>query len=331
MISFVPAGKGYYGAAYISFFAIQGGMNTEGLAFEWTTTATQETWDPDLPEASGNPSQRMLESCVTVDDAIAFYHAYNEPTFVHAKILVADRSGASAVVGAKDGKLRVEKVSHLTFGVWSQPLEKMLAANPEPAEANGYRILHALTKPGLTRFSNIFDLKSGSVCLLPFLFNVGEVRFDLRAELKKGGHCYDIHRIGDEPSKPPNKLNPWVDPTQVDRLAPIPDQEPEVTSRVRQILLDLEVDTPKPGDYTAEMWNVTMPELKRGGHIYNWFGQLRSLTLVERSEKDGLRSYTYRIELRRATMLDSFVFGPDDKLALIRAGRMEDKTSVTAH
>jgi penicillin V acylase-like amidase (Ntn superfamily) len=38
-IWFLPAGDGYYGAAYVGFDNgwAQGGLNTEGLAFDWVT------------------------------------------------------------------------------------------------------------------------------------------------------------------------------------------------------------------------------------------------------------------------------------------------------
>src|SRR5258707_413099 len=34
-IWFEPAGDGYFGAAYVGFDWVMGGMNTEGLAFDW--------------------------------------------------------------------------------------------------------------------------------------------------------------------------------------------------------------------------------------------------------------------------------------------------------
>src|SRR5215216_5839597 len=67
-IWFIPAGEGYHGAVYVGFengFA-QGGVNTEGLAFDWVA-GYSEKWqlDPKLPEVRYNSGQRMLESCAT--------------------------------------------------------------------------------------------------------------------------------------------------------------------------------------------------------------------------------------------------------------------------
>src|ERR1017187_4027743 len=75
-IWFLPAGRGYYGAVYVGFddgYA-QGGLNTEGLACDWVAGYTEQ-WQPDphVPTARGNSGQRMLETCTTIADAIAFY------------------------------------------------------------------------------------------------------------------------------------------------------------------------------------------------------------------------------------------------------------------
>src|ERR1017187_8184831 len=58
-IWFLPAGEGYYGAVYVGYdngFA-QGGLNTEGLAYDWVA-GYKEKYEPDthLPLARGNSS-----------------------------------------------------------------------------------------------------------------------------------------------------------------------------------------------------------------------------------------------------------------------------------
>jgi len=72
-IWFVPAGDGHYGCAYVGFNdgRAQGGLNTEGLAFDWVA-GYMEKWIPDagLQRVRGNPSERMLETSATVEDAI---------------------------------------------------------------------------------------------------------------------------------------------------------------------------------------------------------------------------------------------------------------------
>jgi hypothetical protein len=94
-IWFVPAGPKHHGAVYLGYDNgwAQGGVNTEGLAFDWVA-GYKETWEaePNLPMIVRN--ERVLETCATVEEAIAFYRKHHELSFNYAKILVSDRTGA---------------------------------------------------------------------------------------------------------------------------------------------------------------------------------------------------------------------------------------------
>jgi hypothetical protein len=74
-IWFVPAGVGYYGCVYVGYDDgwARGGLNTEGLACDWVGGFTEE-WKAGPRErcVRGNPTERLLESCASVSDAIAF-------------------------------------------------------------------------------------------------------------------------------------------------------------------------------------------------------------------------------------------------------------------
>jgi hypothetical protein len=76
----------------------------------------------------------------------------------------------------------------------------MLANSPEPSVANGATILHACVQKGqyATKYSNVFDLKSGDIFLFPLSERENEVRFNLAAELGKGGHYYDMPKIREQ-------------------------------------------------------------------------------------------------------------------------------------
>jgi penicillin V acylase-like amidase (Ntn superfamily) len=105
-IWFVPAGAKSYGAVYVGYDNgwAQGGLNTEGLAFDWVA-GYKEAWgpEPNLPIIAR--TERVLETCATVEQAVAFYRTHHEQSFNYAKIMLADRTGASVIIGAKDGKL----------------------------------------------------------------------------------------------------------------------------------------------------------------------------------------------------------------------------------
>lgn len=213
-IWFLPAGEGYYGAVYVGFNNgwAQGGMNTEGLAFGWVA-GYQEKWDadPNLPNEPGNPSERMLETCTTVNDAIAFYRHHREPGFSYAKLLVADRTGVSVIICARDGTLQVERGNQSCgFGFGWAVLGDPLKKRPKSTVANGFKILCACRQTGqyATRYSHIDDLKSGDIYLYPIPDSNDEVTFNLAAELKKGGHYYDMPTIHEEIGQAPRPLLP---------------------------------------------------------------------------------------------------------------------------
>ncbi len=90
----------------------------------------------------------MLKTCATLDQAIAFYHAHEEPGFWYAKILVAERSGASAVIGARDGRLPVERLDRSrAFGYGGDVATRMLGDSRVTVEWAA-RILRAARQEG---------------------------------------------------------------------------------------------------------------------------------------------------------------------------------------
>jgi hypothetical protein len=83
-IWFVPGAPGRHGCAYVGFDDdwAQGGVNTKGLAFDWVA-GFKEKWprDPKKATVKGNSAQRMLETCATVEEAVAFYQKHYEESF----------------------------------------------------------------------------------------------------------------------------------------------------------------------------------------------------------------------------------------------------------
>lgn len=78
-IGFVPAGPKHYGAVYVGYDNgwAQGGLNTEGLAFDWVA-GYKETWDTELSLPTVVRNERMLETCATVEEVVAFYRKHHE-------------------------------------------------------------------------------------------------------------------------------------------------------------------------------------------------------------------------------------------------------------
>jgi hypothetical protein len=213
-IWFIPARGRDYGYVCVGFDddVSEGGLNSEGLAYD-VVAGYQEEWQPDpkLPRPPGHSPQRMLETCATVQEAIAFYRSRQEPGFAHGKVLVADKTGTSAIIGFHDGKLQCEVMNESRgFGFGAQTLETMLAQNPKPTITNGAAILRACRQKGryATKYSNVFDLKSGEIVLFPFPDRDDQIRFALASELKKGEHYYDMPQIREQFNEPLRPLLP---------------------------------------------------------------------------------------------------------------------------
>lgn len=321
-IWFGPAGDGHLGCAYVGFNGwAQGGLNTEGLAFDWVAGSTKE-WKPgaDMKIAREFPSARMLETCATVEDAIAFFHKHRESCFSYAKILVADRSGDSVIIGAeaKDGQLKVEKASQCRgFGYGRGTLDKMLAAPPEPTVSNGAAILRACLQDGkfATKYSNIFDLKSGDISVFQFPEQPDEAKLNLVAELKKGAHYYDIPQIRQQLAQAPMPLLNNMKRFFMDQFKPIPDEEPNVTRRIQTILQDAFGGGMRAEDYTADFWMQIKPQ----GVLVELatLGNIVSLALVHRSAEGDKRSLRYRVEFKDVVVLLRVVLDQQNKVALI--------------
>ena len=177
-------------------------MNSAGLAFDWVA-GYKEKWerDPKLKVAKGNPSERMLESCATVEEAVRFFQTHWERNFSYARILIADHTGASVILRAKDGQLDVQIMKRSRgFGYGEEILDKMLVTNPAPTLTNAASILQAARQQGqyATKYSNVFDLNSGDIFLFRFPEQPDPVKLNLTKELKKGRHLYHIPKIRDE-------------------------------------------------------------------------------------------------------------------------------------
>jgi hypothetical protein len=216
-IWFLPGAKGRHGCAYVGFDNGwgQGGVNTAGLAFDWVA-GFKETWERSgQATVKGNPAERMLEVCATVEEAATFFEHNWEPSFSYAKIFVADRTGASAVIQARDGKLKVVRATDCRgFGYNGPLVMKMLETTREPTIPTAAQILRAAAQEGryATKYSNVFDLKSGEIFIFHPPSRAEPVKLSLGDELKKGEHYYDLPELATQLAEPPRPLSwrkPW--------------------------------------------------------------------------------------------------------------------------
>ncbi len=330
-IWFVPASNGYYGCAYVGYVDgwARGGLNTEGLACDWVG-GFNENWKPgpSVQCVRGNPTERLLESCATVGDAIAFFRKHPEPDFCHAKILVADRTGASVIIGAEDGKLQFDQSNRSRgFGYGRRTLDLMLAKSSEPTMANGATILRACVQKGqyATKYSNVFDLKSGDILLFQFSEREDEVRFNLAAELERGGHYYDMAQFRQQLAQAPLPLLINMKRLFLDEFPPILDQEPDITKHLRSTFDDAMRGTMRPDDYTAEFWKGLSSAQKEIQDDLKRYGDFVSMVLVDHKNEDSRRSYRYRVEFQKVTLLMRYVLDGQNKVEIIQSEGTERK------
>jgi len=242
-IWFVPSEK-HYGCAYVGLVYLglsvsEGGFNSQGLAFAWIRDRPEKLLRRSEQKiVRGVPHERMLESCATLEQAIAFYTDHWEPAFRIGEMLVADRTGAWAILNARNGRLKVFRATCAGGDGWGAPvLARMLPQNSEPTLTNAVQILYATRAGGkyATRYSDVFDSRAGNILL--FLPGRSEpARFNLAEELKRGPHFYNMSKIDEQRTTKPKRLSPlneWVKtiycPLRYSR--PVPSQEPRAALR----------------------------------------------------------------------------------------------------
>jgi hypothetical protein len=245
--------------------------------------------------------------------------------------LVADRSGASAIIGITNGQFQVLPETRCRgFGFGHRILDAALATNSTPTVTNGFKILRDCRQTGAyaTKYSNIYDLKTGEIFLYPLPDRDDEVTLSLAAELKKGPHYYEMPEIQKELAQAPRPLPVNMERFPLDDYQPIPDKEPEVTARVRTMINDLLHDTAHREDFADQAWQGIVLHLPGTWPGTEWLGDLVSMTLVSRSETNGLRYYRYRMEFDRAMLLQRVVLTGEGKWADGGAEVMELKSGT---
>lgn len=330
-IWFLPGGEGYYGVAYVGFDNdwAQGGVNTAGLAFDWVA-GVNEQYVPgqNLLKPRGNPSERMLESCATVEEAIAFYQKYQEPSFSYARIMIADKSGASVIIGARNGQLHFDRSKQSRgFGYGEKALNHHLTQVPQPTIQNGLPILRACLQQGeyATKYSSIYDLRSGEIYLVPPGDQQAEIRLNLSAELDKGGHYYDMPQLTSQLNGAPLALRPGMKRFLSDGYTPVPDPDPAIDHRFKTLFESNATGTLKAEEFSPELWQQISPAIKEIQEEAKKLGRIEAFTLLERKVVDQQRSFLYLIEYENATLLQRFVLNGNNQLAVVKSEGWQSK------
>lgn len=333
---FVPAGEGHLGCVYLGFDDdwAQGGMNTAGLAFDWVAGfADDYAPDPALRRVRGNPSQRMLETCTTVDEAIAFYRTHREPSFGRARLLVADRRGASVVIGARDGRLFFDRSNASRgFGYGARVLQQRLAMPPAPSLETGVEILRACVQEGptATRYSNVFDLKRGALFIYAAPRDPEPIRIDLEPELGRGGHWFELPRLAAQLAQPPHPLPPGLQRFYLDSLPTLAAAPNELTQHIRNLIERAAAGRMQADDYAAPLWQQLAPASADIARQLEPLGALRSVTLVATEASAEPHLHRCILEFARARVLQRYQFAADGKLSALATEFVEPDPELLA-
>lgn len=331
---FRPSGSDHLGCAFVGFDngVAQGGLNEKGLAFDWVA-GPPENWSPDesLERVQGFSSERMLETCSTVPEAVAFYQKFYEPVFSYAKILIADKTGASVVIGGHNGELHFEKsVQSRGFGFGQQILSKRLPSIGKPDLAEGISMLQACKQQGVyaTKYSNVFDLRSGEIHLIGFSKNRPDISINLRTELNKGSHHYDIPRIHEQLSQACRMLLPRMERFLSDGYQAVPDSNPELTKKVRRVIQETLDNKLNKNDYSSAYWKqILLHPIYRGllGLGIKSLGALQKVTPVKHSREAHIYTNLYVIEFEKAKIVQQFFFDNHGRISLVQIEKAEQK------
>ncbi|MCG8528251.1 MAG: hypothetical protein MI748_17860 [Opitutales bacterium] len=220
---FYPAEDGKYGRMFVGFndFFGQGGMNDQRLFYDWVA-GSQTKWKKDKNKQTFDaPSEVMLERCATVEEAIEFYTLTNEPGFSYARIMVADASGASAIMGYRGGEFFVDrgKGGFQVFGFGRKQVDEVLQEDIAEADvvSRASNALKEAMQRGKypTQYSNVCDLTAGVMWIYDFRRSETPFLLSLEEELAKGRHYYDIPELESQIGEP---LRDIKKPSWWDRL-----------------------------------------------------------------------------------------------------------------
>ena len=320
-IWFVPEGKDHFGCVYVGYDngSAQGGMNTHGLAFDWYAgMPTNYQPEPSLIPINDNSSERMLERCKTVEDAIKFYKKYAEPGFAKATIIIADKTGTSVIIGAKDGKLFFEKSSesNVLGGQGKETFERLFNESTPINLVAGSSILKqcVATGRGGTLYSNSYNLITGDIHVYEFSEGDKFITLNLHEELEKGGHFYDINRIAIELQEPikPLKLN--MERLILFEYQPLENQEPQISTLAKNIFDDGAIGNLKAKYFSDTLWKELKPIQEDLKSELEPLGKLKSHHLIKKESNGELFIYSYIMIFDNARLLQQFDIAKNGKV-----------------
>jgi len=297
-IWFIPRGENFYGCMYVGYDNGwgQGGLNEKGLAYDWVSGYLSDySPSPHLQKTRGNPSERMLETCATVDEAIIFYQKYQELSFSHAKLFIADSTGNSVIIQANNGKLEfLTSNKSRVLGYGEQTFNRMLSENSSVELSNAKNILSCCIQTGesSTMYSTIYDLKTKDIYVYSYADFENVSILNLEDELKKGEHYYEISQIKEQLFQ---QLKPIL--PNMKRLYSYSEPMKEQDVVINQLVTQL-INMACQGDLKQEMfsdnvWSEIKSYLPLIQNVFTNFRQIKSLYAIKKINDNDKEEYHY--------------------------------------
>jgi hypothetical protein len=207
IVTFLPATKSFYGRVIFGYddAPIQGGMNDQGLFIDGNALApTGWKPDPEKQTFQGIAMMVILGTCATIEDVQKFFGKYNIRGLERARFPVADRTGASMVVEFAEGGVQfaqsntwyqiatnfvISNIKDGNYPCWRyNAADKIMSAAKALSVDLIREVLDKTHQEGRspTVYSNIYDLKKGTVYVYNLRNFKEAVVLNLAEELKKG-------------------------------------------------------------------------------------------------------------------------------------------------
>jgi predicted choloylglycine hydrolase len=220
IIHFTPSTQSYLGRVTFGFdnqYA-QGGVNEKGLFFDWAATSTMP-WKESANRQSSpglyirgvyDICELMLATCSTVEEAVQFFDAVNLSAFSSAHIMIADSTGASAIIewGINDIVViwknhNYQVCANYNFTNQANSVQHDVryntAVNSLKSESNIsielFRQILSSVSQSITEYSNIYDLKNGDIYFFTDRNFNEYIKINVKEELKKGLRDFNINSL----------------------------------------------------------------------------------------------------------------------------------------
>jgi len=209
---FVPSEGKTFGRMYVGYndLSAQGGVNEKGLWFDAFGLPYQAVANASGEIYGGDLQEKLMAECATVDDVLAMLHRYSRAPMTRYQWMFGDATGKSVIIEADtilpiSGGYQIITNFRQSIHPDSKGYEcnryriarSMLEGLPEVGLTEMKRILAATHSEGedVTLYSYVADLKQGIVYLYHFHDFENAVVFDIRKELAKGKHVYNLPEL----------------------------------------------------------------------------------------------------------------------------------------